>query len=104
MEKPEKSLLMVAFSAFYTHFNPINYLIRFEYRVFRELIYRFRLGKLSPCSLLGWGLTFFHLKEVALLVVGMFWGVGGVFVLTSFLSWKVCYKLEVLYNHNIYAC
>ena len=31
------------------------------------------------------GKHFFHLKELALLVVIKFWGVGGVFVLTSFL-------------------
>ena len=41
------------------------------------------------------GRHFFHLKEVALLVVIKFWGVGGVFVLIYFLSLKVCYKLKL---------
>ena len=41
------------------------------------------------------GRHFLHLKELALLVVIKFWGVGGVFVLTWFLSLKVCYKLKL---------
>ena len=39
------------------------------------------------------GRHLFHLKELALLVVITFWGAGGVCVLTSFLTLKVCYRL-----------
>ena len=41
------------------------------------------------------GKHFFHLKELTLLVVIKFWGVGGVFVLIYFLSMKVWYKLKL---------
>ena len=57
---------MVPCYVFYIHLKPINHLIRFEKGVFEEHIYRFRygnhLGKLSPCSLLGWGPTFFSFE------------------------------------------
>ena len=47
------------------------------------------------------GRHFFHLKEVALLVVIMFWGVGGAFVLLVFFSLTFIYRLKVQYNYNI---
>ena len=47
------------------------------------------------------GKHFFHLKELALLVVIKFWGVGGVFVLLVFFSLIFIYRLKVQYNYNI---
>ena len=79
------SLLMVACYAFYIHLKPINHLIRFK-RVFlgslfivfvKVIIWVNR--RLFHCW--AGGRHFFHLKELALIVVIMFWGVGGVFVL-----------------------
>ena len=47
------------------------------------------------------GKHFFHLKELTLLVVIKFWGVGGVFVLLVFFSLIFIYRLKVQYNYNI---
>ena len=47
------------------------------------------------------GKHFFHLKELALLVVIKFWGVGGVFVLLVLFSLIFIYRLKVHYNYNI---
>ena len=47
------------------------------------------------------GKHFFHLKELALLVVIKFWGVGGSFVLTSFFPLKFCYRLKLQYNERL---
>ena len=47
------------------------------------------------------GRHFFHLKELTLLVVIKFWGVGGVFVLILFLSLKFCYRLKLHYNERL---
>ena len=47
------------------------------------------------------GRHFFHLKEVALVVVIKFWGVGGAFVLLVFFSLIFIYRLKVQYNYNI---
>ena len=47
------------------------------------------------------GKHFFHLKELTLLVVIKFWGVGGVFVLLVFLSLKCCYRLKLQYNERL---
>ena len=47
------------------------------------------------------GKHFFHLKEVALLVVIKFWGVGGVFVLIYVLLMKFCYRLKLQYNERL---
>ena len=44
------------------------------------------------------GKHFFHLKELTLLVVIKFWGVGGVFVLIYVLSLKCCYRLKLQYR------
>ena len=48
------------------------------------------------------GRHFIHLKELALLVVIKFWGVGGVFVLLVFFSLIFIYSLKFQYNYNIY--
>ena len=47
------------------------------------------------------GKHFFHLKELTLLVVIKFWGVGGVFVLLVLFSLIFIYRLKVQYNYNI---
>ena len=47
------------------------------------------------------GKHFFHLKELTLLVVIKFWGVGGVFVLIYVLSLKFCYRLNLQYNERL---
>ena len=47
------------------------------------------------------GKHFFHLKELTLLVVIKFWGVGGSFVLLVFFSLIFIYRLKVQYNYNI---
>ena len=47
------------------------------------------------------GKHFFHLKELALLVVINLWGVGGVFVLLVLFSLIFIYRLKVQYNYNI---
>ena len=47
------------------------------------------------------GKHFFHLKELTLLVVIKFWGVGGVFVLLVLFSLIFIYRLKVQYSYNI---
>ena len=47
------------------------------------------------------GRHIFHLKELALLVVIKFWGVGDVFVLIYVLSLKFCYRLKLQYNERL---
>ena len=47
------------------------------------------------------GRHFFHLKELTLLVVIKFWGVGGVFVLLVFFSLIFICRLKIQYNYNI---
>ena len=47
------------------------------------------------------GRHYFHLKELALVVVIKFWGVGGVFVLIYVLSLKFCYRLKLQYNEML---
>ena len=57
------------------------------------------IAPLVQCS--AGGRHFFHLKEVALLVVIKIWGVGGAFVLLVFVSLIFIYRLKVQYNYNI---
>ena len=92
-------LLMVPCSGFYVHLKTINHLLRCFLAVFGSLyivvakVIIWVNCRLVHCWAGGWHC--FHLKEVVLLVVIMFWGVGGAFVLTSCLSLKVCYKLNL---------
>ena len=105
MEKrggPGGGLLMVPCYVFYIHLKLINHLVRFKRVFLGSLVIVFvKVIIWVNCRLVHcWagGRHFFHLKELALLVVIKFWGVGGSFVFFDFYLYNYLFLFYTLDN------